>query len=228
VISVCLAAYNGGQFLSEQIASILASPRVDELLVSDDGSTDDTMARLGAVRDPRLQILAGPRRGAVANFQFVLSRARGQFVFLSDQDDVWLPHKVDAMTAALQDADLVVSDCAVVDERLNVIEPSFFAARRSGPGFLRNLWRNSFLGCCMAFRREVLAYALPFPHCVPMHDWWIGLMASRRSRVKFIDDVLVLYRRHGENATYAVISQAPLLQRMRWRARMMRALLSRA
>jgi hypothetical protein len=80
----------------------------------------------------------------------------------------------------------------------------------------------------MAFRREVLAYALPFPRGVPMHDWWIGLMASRRSRVKFIDDVLVLYRRHGENATYAVISQAPLLQRMRWRARMMRALLSRA
>lgn len=225
--SVCLACYNGGRFIGEQIRSILASPQVSELLVSDDGSTDDTLQALAGIEDRRLTILRGPGRGAAANFEFLLGQATGQFIFLSDQDDVWLPGKVDATLRALEHADLVVSDCAVVDSELKVIEPSFFKVRRSGPGLLRNLWRNAFLGCCMAFRRDVLAYALPFPRRVPMHDWWIGLMASRKGRVLFLDEVLTLYRRHGANATYAVVSHAPLAQRLRWRLAIGAALLSR-
>ena len=228
MISVCLACYNGGRFIGEQVRSILASPRVSELLVSDDGSSDDTAQELAAIGDPRMRLLRGPGRGAVANFEFLLGQAAGQLIFLSDQDDVWLPHKVEAMQRALERADLVVCDCSVVDGELRVIEPSFFRARGSRPGFLRNLWRNSFLGCCMAFRRSLLEHVLPFPAGVPMHDWWIGLMASRKGRVLFLDEVLTLYRRHGANATYAVVSQAPLAQRLRWRLAMGAALLSRA
>jgi len=227
VISVCLACYNGGKFIAKQIESILASPRVSELLVSDDGSTDDTRQVLASIADPRMKLLSGPRRGAVANFEFLLGQAAGEFIFLSDQDDVWLPGKVDAMLRALEEADLVVSDCSVVDAELKIIEPSFFRVRKSGAGVLRNLWRNSFLGCCMAFRRRILSYVLPFPDSVPMHDWWIGLMANRKGRVLFLEEILTLYRRHGANATYAVISQAPFMQRLRWRLGMTAALLSR-
>lgn len=227
MISVCLACYNGARFIGEQVRSILASPKVSELLVSDDGSTDQTTQVLASIGDPRIKLLRGPGRGAVANFEYLLGCASGERIFLSDQDDVWLPRKVDAMLAALDAADLVVCDCAVVDSELKVIEPSFFRARRSRPGLLSNLWRNSFLGCCMAFRREVLSYALPFPRNVPMHDWWIGLMASRKGRVVFLDEALTLYRRHGANATYAVVSRAPLGQRLRWRLAMTGALLSR-
>jgi hypothetical protein len=132
------------------------------------------------------------------------------------------------MMSALQDADLAVSDCALVDNELRVLAPSFFAARGSGPGVMRNLWKNSFLGCCMGFRREVLSYVLPFPPGIPMHDWWIGLMVNLKGRVRFVEDVLVQYRRHGANATYAVVSEAPMLTRLRWRLSMVGALLSRA
>lgn len=226
MISVCLAAYNGEKHIGAQMASILASPRVTELLVSDDGSTDGTREVVAAVTDPRVKLLAGPKKGVIRNFEFLLGQAAGTYIFLSDQDDVWLERKVDAMLPALAEADLVVSDCAVVDEQLKVVTPSFFAARGSGPGLVKNFLRNSFLGCCMAFRREVLDYVLPFPARVPMHDWWIGLMASRKGRVRFLDEVLVLYRRHGANATYAVVSEAPLLQQLRWRLRMLGALLA--
>ena len=226
MISVCLAAFNGAQHIGAQMASILASPHVTELLVSDDGSTDGTRELVAAAADPRVRLLAGPGRGVIRNFEFLLGRAAGKYIFLADQDDVWLENKVDAMLPALQAADLVVSDCAVVDEQLKVVTPSFFAARGSGPGLVKNFLRNSFLGCCMAFRREILEYVLPFPRTVPMHDWWIGLMASRKGRVRFLDEVLVLYRRHGRNATYAVVSDAPLLQQLRWRLQMMGALLA--
>lgn len=196
-------------------------------MVSDDGSTDGTLQVLASVRDVRLKLLAGPRRGVIRNFEFLLGEASGDFIFLSDQDDIWLPSKVEIMLGALADADLVVSDCAVVDDQLRVVVPSFFAARRSGPGVMKNLWRNSFLGCCIAFRRRVLDYVLPFPQSVPMHDWWIGLMTSRKGRVRFVEDVLVHYRRHGANATFAVTSEAPLLRQLRWRLAMIGALLSR-
>lgn len=226
MISVCLAAYNGEKHIVAQISSILASPRVTELLVSDDGSTDSTRDVVAAVTDPRVKLLDGPRRGVIANFEFLLGRTSGQYIFLSDQDDIWLTDKVEVMLRGLENADLVVSDCSIVDEQLSVVTPSFFAARRSGPGLLKNFFRNSFLGCCMAFRREVLDHVLPFPPSVPMHDWWIGLMASRKCRVRFLKEVLVLYRRHGANATYAVVSGAPLLQQLRWRLQMLSALLA--
>lgn len=226
MISVCLAAFNGKRYIGAQIASILASPLVTELLVSDDGSTDGTRAAVAAIADPRVKLLSGPGRGVIRNIEFLLGRAAGNYIFLADQDDIWLERKVDAMLLALDQADLVVSDCSIVDEQLNVDIPSFFAARGSGPGLVKNFLRNSFLGCCMAFRREVLDYVLPFPPSVPMHDWWIGLMASRKGRVRFLDEVLVLYRRHGANSTYAVVSEASLLQQLRWRLHMLGALLT--
>lgn len=226
MISVCLAAFNGEKHIGAQITSILASPLVTELLVSDDGSTDGTRAAVAAIADPRVKLLSGPGRGVIRNVEFLLGRAAGDYIFLADQDDVWLEGKVDATLLALAQADLVITDCAIVDEQLQVLTPSFFAARGSGPGLVKNFLRNSFLGCCMAFRRGVLDYVLPLPAAVPMHDWWIGLMISRKGRVRFLDEVLVLYRRHGANATYAVVSQAPLLQQLRWRLRMLGALLA--
>lgn len=228
VISVCMATYNGAAFVQAQLHSILASPQVDEVVVSDDGSSDATLARIAALGDARVRVVAGPRAGLVRNFENALSQARGDVVFLSDQDDVWLPDKVDIVMRALADADLVVTDCRVVDAALQVVAPSFFRQHRSGPGFARNLSRNSYLGCCMAFRRGVLDRALPFPVALPMHDWWIGLVAERSARVAFVDVPLVLYRRHGGNASSASQrSTATLGTRLRWRLALVRALAAR-
>lgn len=225
MISVCLAAFNGERWIGEQLRSVLASPLVDEVVVSDDGSTDRTRECVVAIGDPRVIVLDGPQAGLVRNFEHALRQSRGDIVFLCDQDDVWLPDKVARVVAALRQADLVVTDCRVVDEALHQLHPSFFRLNHSGPGLWRNLAKNGFLGCCMAMRRSVVEAALPFPDGVAMHDWWIGLVAERVGRVCFLDEPLSLYRRHGSNASAASTrSTVPLRQRLRWRLDLLRDL----
>lgn len=223
-----MATFNGAEFVEEQLRSILASPRVDEVVVSDDGSTDATLARIAALGDARVRVVAGPCAGPIRNFENALRQVRGDIVFLSDQDDVWLPQKVDAMVQALEHADMVVSDCSVVDAGLRIIEPSFFRHHRSAAGFARNMLRNSYLGCCMAFHRRVLDLALPFPARLPMHDWWLGIVAQCSGHVVFLDTPLSLYRRHGANASSASEpSRASFVTQLRERLWLVRALASR-
>jgi len=211
---------NGEQYLAEQLASILASPLVGEVVVSDDGSRDSTREVLRSFADPRIRLVEGPRAGLVKNYEHLLTQARGEQIFLADQDDVWLPGKVEIMRDALRSVDLVLSDCLVVDSTLQLLQPSFFATRASRPGLMHNLARNSYLGCCMAFNRRLLDHALPFPQHLPMHDWWLGLVAEAFGTVCFLPTPLVMYRRHGNNASSTSgQSTASLARQLAWRAR---------
>ncbi|PKO55579.1 MAG: alpha-L-Rha alpha-1,3-L-rhamnosyltransferase, partial [Betaproteobacteria bacterium HGW-Betaproteobacteria-21] len=148
MISVCMATYNGQRYVADQIKSVL--PQLapdDELVIADDASSDGTLAVIKGFDDPRICVLASEvRLGVVPTFERALSAARGEIVFLCDQDDVWLPNKRAVFLEALAVADLVVSDCRVTDADLNERASSFFSLRASGPGLLRNLWRNGFLG----------------------------------------------------------------------------------
>lgn len=225
-VSVCLASFNGEAHIYEQIASILASASVDELIVSDDGSTDATRDIVMAFDDGRIMLLEGPGLGLIRNFEHALSYATGEVVFLSDQDDVWLSGKVERVLTLLNDVDMVVTDCRVVDAELREIHPSFFRLNRSNPGLWRNLAKNSYLGCCMGMRRRVVDAALPFPSDIAMHDWWLGLVAERVGRTCFIDEVWSLYRRHGGNASQtSERSTFSWLQRFRWRMQLLLPLL---
>lgn len=205
MVSVCMATYNGSGYLRQQVDSILEQlGESDELIVSDDGSTDGTLEILQTIGDPRIIILHNEgRHGVNANFENAVSHARGEHIFLSDQDDVWLPGKVSACVEALKRGTLcVVHDCRVTDGDLHVTEESFFASRGSGPGFWKNLYRNSYLGCCMAFRREVLAWALPYPEKLPIfQEGWIASLADIKGRVEFLPIKGILFRRHGSNAS---------------------------
>lgn len=205
MISVCLATYNGSVYVGEQLRSVLAQLGPDdEVVVADDGSTDDTLAVIARLGDSRLRLLdGGGRLGVVKNFERALREARGDTIFLCDQDDVWLPGKVERCLEALSDCLLVVTDCAVVDGELKPLSPSFFRQHHSRPGVLHNLWKNTYLGCCMAFRRELLQIALPFPNRIPMHDMWLGMIAEIHGGTCFVPEPLLLYRRHGGNASDA-------------------------
>lgn len=202
-ISVCIPLYNGEQYISAQLQSILSQlDESDEVIISDDGSTDESRARILALQDPRVKIIDGPCQGSPAqNVSNALRAAQGSYLFLADQDDVWMPNKVVTVLEQLKRYDLVLHDCQVTDEKLDVLFPSFFEMHGSRPGFWQNWWRNHFLGCCMAFRREILHKALPFPQSLPMHDSWLGLVASAWYSVTFIPEPLLLYRRHGRNAS---------------------------
>lgn len=229
-VSVCLACFNGERYIAEQLQSVLMQLQPqDEIIVSDDASTDKTIAIITSFASPLIRLHQNKTSlGIVRNFEHTLKQARHDIIFLCDQDDVWLPGKVDQMQASLAQAVLVVSDCRVVDASLQTLHPSFFALHGSREGIAANLWRNAYLGCCIAFRRSLLQRALPIPAKAPMHDMWLGLIAQTLGRVEFLPQVLSLYRRHGAAASDgAGVSRASRGQQLVWRWRLLSALLVR-
>lgn len=204
MISVCIATYNGAKYIGEQLASILKQLSAeDEVVVSDDGSTDGTIDIVRSLNDRRIRIVDGPRRHSpTLNFEWALRNAKGEYIFLADQDDVWLEGKVTRCVEELQMCDCVVSDARVTDSLLNTTSESLFQLMHVKRGRLSNLlWRNGYTGCCMAFKREVLSKALPFPTDIPMHDIWIGNVAAFCGSLHFINDRLLLFRRHDTTAS---------------------------
>lgn len=204
MISVCIATYNGAGMILEQLNSILPQlSATDEVVIADDGSTDNTVALIRSLNHPLIRFVEGDRlKSPIYNFERALKAAKGDIIFLSDQDDRWMPNKVQVMCRALEQYDCVVSDCHVADGHMNITADSFYAVNHTRFGFLYNLLcRNGYLGCCMAFRRCVLERALPFPKHLPMHDIWIGNVAASFFTVGFIPDKLIMFRRHGHNAS---------------------------
>lgn len=230
MVSVCIATYNGEKYIKEQLRSVLLQLNVnDEVIVSDDGSNDRTVELIQSFNDSRIKFLLGNKFSSpVRNFENALKHAKGDYIFLCDQDDVWLPDKVEVMLKYLIAYDLVVSDCRVVDANLNVISESFFSVHMSGKGFWKNLILNTYVGCCMAFRRNVLNYILPFPNKIAMHDIWIGLSVELHNSIFFIDMPLILYRRHGKNASFdSGRSKYSLMYKMEYRVYLLFCLLKR-
>ena len=198
--SICIATYNGAKFVLEQIESILRQiDHEDEVIISDDSSTDDTVEVIKSIADERIKILAGNKfRDPIKNFQNALVYAKGEYIFLSDQDDVWLDGKYKEMVQLLKKYDLVISDSIIVDEQLTVLHPSFFKYFNSNKGVLKNMIKSCYYGSCMAFRKKILNAALPFPDTKEIgHDLWIGLVAEMLGTVYFYPKPLLLYRRHS-------------------------------
>lgn len=222
MISVCIATYNGERFIREQIDSILRQlSSDDEIIVSDDGSTDDTISIINSIDDKRIRVIEGPRKQSpTSNFECALKASKGDFIFMSDQDDVWKPNKVNICMEWLQRYDCVVSDAEVTDSSLNPLYPSLYAIMQVRQGRIYNtIWKNGYTGCCMAFRRNVLEASLPFPKDIPMHDIWIGNVAAYKYNVKFIPDTLIYFRRHedttscnGKGSKYSIWQQ----MKFRW------------
>lgn len=199
MISVCIATYNGERYIRQQIESIVCQLNVDdEIIVSDDGSTDGTLDIVKGIGDKRIKIIEGPgRKSPILNFECALKASKGDFIFLSDQDDVWKPDKVEICMKWLKTYNCVVSDAEVTDNRLKPLYPSLYDIMQVRQGRIYNtIWKNGYTGCCMAFRRNVLEASLPFPKNIPMHDIWVGNVAAYKYNVIFIPDRLIHFRRH--------------------------------
>ena len=223
-ISVALAAYNGEKYIKEQIESILCQlSENDEIIVSDDNPFKATKSVIDSIADPRIKYFAGEGKGVVRNFENAIKRCSGDVIFLADQDDVWMPDKVGSMLAEFEKgADVILHHASVTDAKLNITEPSYFAVHGSGASFSKNLLRNTFVGCCMAFTKEIASECVPFPGDIAMHDWWIALASIKRGRkVVILDKPLILWRRHGENVTGSATS---IKQKIRWRINMISSL----
>jgi glycosyltransferase involved in cell wall biosynthesis len=214
-----------------QLRSILAQLCPDdEIIVVDDGSTDTTCREVSALRDARLLLIRNiHNQGVLRAFETALSCSTGEIVFLSDQDDLWLPNKVDTVLDAFAcdpDLMLVASDAILIDQDGAKIGDSFYDQRgKFQAGLWPNLLIGKFHGCTMAFRRALLQKALPFPPGrLVHHDTWIGCMnALTRGKTKYIAEPLVAYRRHSTNLTGRV--KVSNYMRFKVRAQMLLGLL---
>jgi glycosyltransferase involved in cell wall biosynthesis len=225
-----MAVKNGAVYIEEQVASILCqlSPQ-DELIVSDDHSSDSTMEIIGKFRDSRIKVFTSAGQGLVSNFEQALSRSAGDFIFLADQDDVWHPEKLNIMLPYLEEYDLAVCDCLLVSPELNVLSNSFFEMNGSGKGFVKNLISNSYMGCCMGFRRRILERALPFPGNEVLHDFWIGMIGEAHYKTVFLKKPLVSHRLHTSNAsTSGRRSRTSPIKRVSQRYQLVRNLIGRS
>lgn len=206
MISVCLATHNGEQYIKAQIDSILSQlSEEDELVISDDGSKDSTLEILNRYNDSRIHLFDQnspkgllPHEYATLNFENALKHSKGDYIILSDQDDVWLGNKVEVVKRYLKDYPYIVSDCYVTDSELNIISETRFTKEEGCHinKYVALVLSTPYQGSCAAFRREVLEKALPFPKGLQSHDRWIGDVAAFFFSVKIIPDKLIYYRRH--------------------------------
>lgn len=201
-ISVVLASYNGEKYIGEQVASILGElSSDDELIISDDGSSDGTLEIINRFNDDRIVVVSGPQRGFVRNFENAYKYTHNPYIFFSDQDDIWVKGKREKVLAAFDtDIKLVKHDATVVSADLNVIIKSYNCYRGANTSYVKNIIKNTFTGCCMAIKREWLDKLLPIPDGI-YHDWWLGVLSCRFNCARIIDDNLLLYRRHVANAS---------------------------
>lgn len=213
-VSVAMATYDGGRFLAEQLASIAAQTRPpDELVVSDDGSTDDTPAVVRAFARTApfpVRVLDKPERlGFADNFLFAAENCVGDAVAFSDQDDVWLSRKLEAGVMRIK-ADrslLSMHQLTLTDERLNPL--SRWDQGIAGDAFFEPLHLDPHAdgwGNTMVFRRELVGLiprqarpAQPWAARLMSHDTWVYTLAAALGRVSHLAEPLILYRQHGAN-----------------------------
>jgi len=216
-ITVCMATYNGGKFISQQIDSILAQSYLNwQLVIRDDGSGDNTMNIIQEYTEKypdkiRLLTDSGTHLGTSLNFGRLMEHADGEYIMFSDQDDVWMENKIESTLNMIRAAELVYpnrpvlahTDLRVVDSSLNTIHDSLWGYQKLIPEVGDNLNRimaqNVVTGCTMMLNRKARDVSLPIPKEAIMYDWWIAINVARYGRIVYLSTPSVLYRQHRRN-----------------------------
>ncbi len=221
MVDVLLAVYNGEKYLKEQIESILNQTFQDfNIIIRDDGSNDKSVEIMGYYRDKypeKIRIVSGaPTGSAKQNFNELLKNTTSDYIMFCDQDDVWLPQKIEKTLAKIKSIDangktptLVHTDLNVVDQNLNVISQSFFdfqqlnQQKMSLPALLV---QNYVTGCTVMINRALANKCGEIPPECMMHDWWLALVAILFGNLVCINEPTMLYRQHEGNQVGAKAS----------------------
>ena len=213
-IAILLATYNGGKYIREQLDSLFQqSCDCFHLYVRDDGSSDDTMKIIEEFRQKysnRITILEDSQkhRGAAKSFMYLLENVDSEYYMFCDQDDIWLPEKVEKTFDRMKEIEgtapvLVATDLRVVDEHLSPIKESFnedlkIDVFRKHPELI--CVRHVVTGCTMMFNRAAKEASLPMSPRATMHDEWVALCVHFKGGViSILDDSTILYRQHTSN-----------------------------
>lgn len=206
--SVIMTSYNGEKYIAEQIASILHCLNAeDELIISDDGSTDQTcdIIRSFSKNDGRIIFLQGPHKGLNENIKFLLSFVKGDIVFISDQDDIWNEDKV----STINDYFLKNPDTLVVHHNAYIIDgdgkpinnASLYEILKQPKSLMGFFFRARGFGSMIAFRKEFLKFDFIPASSIGCYDNGLMMYALRLHKLDYIDDCLIKYRRHSHNVS---------------------------
>ncbi|GAA1984897.1 glycosyltransferase [Microbacterium pumilum] len=214
-VSVCMATYNGAVYVEHQLRSILSElVEDDEIIVVDDASTDDTVAVIASIGDPRIRVTPqSVNRGYVRTFETALLAATGDVLLLADQDDEWIPGRRAVLVDAATRSGVAASNLVLLDSgdplRSPVSGRPWLLRAATSTQRLRNEARilagvAPYFGCAMAIRRDMLAAITPFPSFLTeSHDLWIATVANTAGRMSHVEQATVRRRIHGANASSA-------------------------
>lgn len=204
--SVAMAVYNGERYLTEQINSIMrALSETDELVISDDGSTDGSVEIIQKfqMKYPNIVLCSNESdHGVCSNFTNAVQHCSGEYIFLSDQDDYWKENKIEYIVELFRNtgADMIIHDGEIGDQNLITKKETLFSESKITTNPFLNWYKGRFFGCCMAFRKSCCDYLMPFPKDVP-HDIFASILAETLGKVVTVPDCLIIHRIHGENVT---------------------------
>ena len=222
-IDILLSTYNGEKHLPDLLESILKQT-VNEfrLIVRDDLSADNTINILKKYesRFKDIKMIFGDENiGPAKSFSYLLKETDADYIFLCDQDDIWLDTKIASLLSKIKRYEnnygkdkpiLAHSDLFITDEKLDIISPSYYVFMGHSPKRNRPYQialQNNVVGCSVAFNRALIKKAIPIPEEIVMHDWWLALVASMSGKILFEPTPLVLYRQHESNTVGAKKTQ---------------------
>lgn len=222
LVSIVMATYNGEKYLHKQLESICNLTYDNfELIISDDGSTDDTLSIIEQFTD-RLDISLYHNQGshgATGNFENGLNHINGEYVAFCDQDDIWVPDHIEKLLYQIDDFDIIHGRLKVIDEKSNyhpasVMHSSYEISKAQYITVEDYLDVPRLLGCASLIRASAIKKCLPFPEEAPYHDWWITLKCIIDGNgICFTDELVIEYRQHGENTAYSEYQSGTRIQR---------------
>jgi glycosyltransferase involved in cell wall biosynthesis len=221
-IDILMSVLNGSNFIRGQIDSIIGQTYVNwRLIIRDDGSTDNTSEIIREYQDrypSKFETVQDGEQaknlnlGANQGFARVLESSTARYAMFSDQDDVWLPVKIEKTLEKMQELEaiyqestplMVHTDLRVVDRELNTIRDSFWQLQHLGPKncskLNRLLMQNGITGCTVMINRKLRELATPIPPEAIMHDYWLALVAAAFGKIAYLNEPNILYRQHGAN-----------------------------
>jgi len=222
LVSIAMATYNGEKFLKDQLDSIINQTYKNmEIIICDDCSTDNTINIIKNFQsqDKRIRLYQNNSQlGVLKNFEKAISLCRGEYIAISDQDDIWLPNKMAIMLSKIEENVLIYHDDILIDKAGRVIHNSFFESNEivinkehDTKALILDNWISGH--ACM-FSSQLKKDILPIGHQMEHYDMWIAIVASKVGKIKYLNKQLVLWRQHGTNTSGSKITTRGLLQKI--------------
>ena len=203
--SVAMAVCNGEKYIEQQIDTIVdMMASNDELIISYDESKDRTLEIIRKYEkdDKRIKVVYDEGHSVESNFNNAVANCNGKYIFLADQDDVWINNKIDVMVNYFERHDrcvVLISDGYLSHENLETIG-ELFETYNASASAIRNFVKGTYLGCQMAFRATITDKVWPVKVTPPLpHDLWLGVRGAHYGKVELLNDKLIKHRLHTDN-----------------------------